>query len=220
MNRFISLAAAGAVTVSMLAGTAGAQNFAPNAFTDVPTNHANYEAIEHLRKNNVLKGYTDGTFKAERRISRAEFVTLITNPYILDTEQLNNCLTEELAEDDKTVFFSDVRRDMWYADEVCLAKIKKLIDGYPDGTFRPGRYVSFVEAAKIIAGTFSLQTNVEPTGEQWYRGYVEKLDELNAIPMSVSTFAEKLTRGEMVEILYRLKTSTTNKSSKTYGNLR
>lgn len=218
--RYRSLLAAGAICAQLAAPLAGAQNFAENPFSDVPPSHANYEAIEHLRKNNVLKGYTDGTFKPEARINRAEFVKLITNPYILDTERLNECLEEELDENDTTVFFPDVRRDSWYAAEVCLAKVKKLINGYPDGTYKPGEYISFVEAAKIIASTFAFQTTTDPADEKWYRPYVEKLDEVNAIPTTISTFAGKITRGEMAEMLFRLKTNNTTKSSKTYGNLR
>lgn len=218
--RHRSLIAAGALCAQLLAPIAHAQNFAENPFTDVPTSHANYQAIEHLRTNNVLKGYTDGTFKPEARINRAEFVKLITNPYILNTEELNGCVDKHIGENDMTVFFPDVRRDSWYAAEVCLAKVSKLINGYPDGTYKPGEYISFVEAAKIIASTFAFQTTTDPTDERWYKPYVEKLDEENAIPTTISEFAGKITRGEMAEILFRLKTNNTTKASRTYSNLR
>lgn len=197
-----------------------AQLFAPDPFTDVPESSPYHEAIEHLRTNNVLKGYQDGTFRPEARINRAEFVKLIANPYILDTARLNECLNEELDEDDQTVFFPDVRRDSWYAREVCLAKVKQLIDGYPDGTYRPGEYISFVEAAKILGNTFVMQTNPEPNDERWFMPYVNKLSEVRAIPTSIRTFDQTLTRGEMAEMLFRLKTQSTNRPSRTASQIR
>lgn len=195
--------------------TVSAQLFAPNPFTDVPENSPYFEAIEHLRTNNVLKGYEDGTFRPDARVNRAEFVKLIANPYILNTERLNECLNQELEEDETTVFFPDVRRDSWYAREVCLAKTAQLIDGYPDGTYRPGAYISFVEAAKILGNTFVMQTNPEPGDDRWFMPYVNKLSEQRAIPTSIRHFDQTLTRGEMAEMLFRLKTNTTNRPSRT-----
>lgn len=212
-------ASAALLSTVLTVTAASAQTFAPNPFSDVPEKSPYYTAIEYLRNNNVLKGSTDGTFRPDARINRAEFVKLITNPFILDTQQLHQCLNEELEEDDQTVFFSDVRRDSWYAAEVCLAKIRRIIDGYPDGTFRPGDYTSFVETAKILANTFAFQTNPEPGDEQWYEAYVEKLSENRAIPTSIRTFDQTITRGEMAEMLWRLKTNTTNRPSKTSSQI-
>jgi len=218
-NRILAAAATLGVALSPIMASAET-TFSTDPFTDVPENSQYYTAIEYLRTNNVLKGYEDGTFKPEARINRAEFVKLIANPFILDTQRLNDCMTEEMDEDDQTVFFPDVARDSWYAREVCLAKTKKLISGYPDGTFQPGQYISFVESAKIIVSTFALQRDPEPENEKWFMPYVEKLSEVRAIPTTVSTFDQTITRGEMAEMLYRLKTNTTNRASKTSGQLR
>ena len=78
--------------------------------------------------------------------------------------------------------------------------------------------VFFVEAAKISTRVFALDVATE-TGD-WYRPYVERLDELNAIPTTVSRFAQELTRGEMAEIVYRLKTDDRTKTSMSYGDLK
>lgn len=217
---FIRSLTAASITLSMVAGTAAAQQFATNPFTDVESSHANFEAIEHLRMQNVLKGYIDGTFQPDRRISRSEFVKLIANPYILDTEGLGSCITENMAEDRQTVYFPDVPRDSWFASEVCLAKTKKLIDGYPDGTFKPNDYINFVEAAKIVVNTFVLQTNPEPENEQWYRKYVDALAERKAIPMSITAYDTTISRGDMAEMLFRLKTHNETKPSRSLSTIK
>jgi hypothetical protein len=216
-NRYSLVPAA--LALALTAQSVGAQGlFAKDPFTDVPANHAQHEAVEYLRKNNVLRGYPDGTFRPDQRINRAEFVKLITNPFILDTTRMNECIAANTDEGDTTIFFPDVARDSWYAAEVCHAKDTELIDGYPDGYFRPGNYILFVEAAKILSNTFAFQTDQEP--EVWYGPYVKKLDELNAIPTSIDRYDHTLTRGEMAEMLFRLKAQRTDKASRASGQIK
>lgn len=189
-------------------------------FSDVSASSTHYTAIEYLRQQKVLKGYTDGTFRAEARINRAEMVKLIANPFILDTSRLNECLTANVAVDTMTVFYPDVSIDTWYAAELCLTHTKKIISGYPDGTFQPGNYVNFVEAAKIIVGTFALQTDTDDTDQRWFIPYVNVLSKHSAIPTSINTFDQVITRGEMAEIMYRLKADKVNLASKTTAQIK
>lgn len=167
----------------------------------------------------MLKGYLDGTFKPDTRINRAEFVKFIVNPLILDANNLSACLRTHVPDPLQTVFFPDVRKDAWYATEVCFAKVSHLIDGYPDGTYRPASSINFVEAAKIISNVFSLQIENDETGEFWYRPYVRRLSELHAIPVTIKRFDQKLTRGEMAEIVYRLKADREDKASASFSGI-
>ncbi len=199
-----------------------AQNttFSQKPFTDVPANSPYFQAIEYLRTQNVLKGYLDGTFKPDHSINRAEFVEFIINPLMMDTNNEGNCLKENVADTAKTVFFSDVSTDAWYAVHVCFARMQHLINGYPDGTFRPAASINFAEAAKIIASVFSVDMANPTTGEFWYRPYVQSLSNLHAIPVGITRFNQTLTRGEMAEIVYRLKVNETQKASVNISDLR
>ena len=194
--------------------------FSKNPFTDVPSNSTYFQSIEYLRTQNVLKGYLDGTFRPNTRINRAEFVHFVSNPFILDTNNMSACLKENVSSAASIVFFSDVSKDSWYAVDVCFSKTKDLINGYPDGTYRPANPINFVEAAKIISNVFSLNEEKNDTGEFWYRPYVQRLSDLHAIPVSITRFDQTMTRGEMAEIVYRLKVSATDKPSTTINNLR
>lgn len=194
--------------------------FTQQPFSDVPTTSPNYEAVEYLRQNNVVRGYQDGTFKPDSRINRAEFLQLITNPFLINSTRLQECVREEMrGREMEYVFYTDVQKDDWFAPAVCLATVQQIINGYPDKTFRPANYVSFVEAAKIIGNVFSFSVTETP-GENWFEPYVRKLSERNAIPTSVSTLGETITRGEMAEMIYRLKTNTTTKQSRAAEALR
>jgi hypothetical protein len=189
-------------------------------FSDVPQSRSDYEAIEYLRQQKVLKGYEDGTFRPDTRINRAEMVKLIANPYILDTGRLNDCLTENMDDDDMTVFYTDVRRDTWYAAELCLAHTKTIVSGYPDGTFQPSNNLNFAEAAKIIVGTFALQTDTHPDDERWFIPYVDALSERGAIPTSIDRFDDVINRSEVAQIMYRLKADMENEPSRTTSQLK
>ncbi|PIQ76166.1 hypothetical protein COU78_01245 [Candidatus Peregrinibacteria bacterium CG10_big_fil_rev_8_21_14_0_10_49_24] len=196
-------------------GSAFAQNttFSLQPFTDVAVNNPNYEAIEYLRTQNVVKGYLDGTFKPNMIINRAEFVEFIINPFILDTNGMGNCVSANTPSSTTKVFFSDVSKGAWYAENVCFAKIKKLIDGYPDGTFHPADSINFVEAAKIISNVFTLSIGAYQTGEFWYRPYVQSLSDLHAIPANIRRLNQTLSRADMAQIVYRLKVDATEKIS-------
>src|SRR3990167_6533434 len=209
MNR-VSLKAgaiAASLFASMFASTAALAQpapFAQDPFPDVPASHANFDAIEYLRKNNVLRGYQqDGTYKPDRRMTRAEFIKLVTNPFLMDVERLNDCIKETDPPETK-IFFTDVRKDDWFAPEVCHAKITELIDGYPDGTFKPNHYINFAEAAKILSNAFALQTETDPSNQRWYQPFVRKLGELRAIPTTIERMDHEITRGEMAEMVYRI----------------
>lgn len=220
---------AAVVSLFALVGSALAQPvpFTQDPFEDVPESHPHYEAIEYLRKNNIVRGYAEQgdptpestTFKPDNRINRAEFVQLATNPFFLSDDQGNDCVAKNFPGESTFVVFTDVMRSVWYAQPVCVANIKDLVNGYPDGTFKPGAYINFVEVAKILANLFVLNTTEEP-GENWHEPYVNAMGERNAIPMSIYGLNSMMTRGEMAEMLFRLKTQNTTKSSKTAAQLK
>ncbi len=181
-------------------------------FADVPRSSPYFEAVEYLRTNDVLLGYMDGTFHLNRRISRADFVHLMTNPLFLHGRQ-DNCVLENTTERQSTVFFHDVPKTAAFAADVCVASVNDLVHGYPDGNFRPQRPVSFVEAAKVIARVFSVDVRRDsaPT-DNWYTVYVDVFTGMGAVPPGIDTnsqraLARPITRGEMAWMIYRVSQS-------------
>lgn len=49
------------------------------SFPDVPTNHWAAEAVETLHANDVIKGYPDGEFKGDQKMSRYEYAEMLYN---------------------------------------------------------------------------------------------------------------------------------------------
>ncbi len=176
------------------------------AFVDIEMDHVNFEAIEFTKSEGIVQGYDDGSYRPEQKINRAEFVKIIIESNYTDSE-IKACIDTD---------FPDVKSGEWFHPYVCLAKKKGLIGGYPDGTFRPADNISFVEAAKIISNSFGFTAGQD---EIWYKPFVLNLSDKFAIPDSVVSFDYKITRGEMAEMIWRLKNNIKDKPYKSYSDL-
>lgn len=194
------------VILSAMMFSIGASAIHPeeDVFSDVDSGDENYTAIMYLKDATVVVGYDDGTYKPEAEINRAEFLKIVMEAYGHDTEGLGNC-------------FTDVT-DQWFAPYVCKAKEMGIVSGYSDGYYKPDRDINFAEASKIVAEAFRLTADVSDP-DNWYHQYVISLELLAAIPTSVDSFSKNITRGEMAEIVYRIKAEKTTLTSNTYVSI-
>lgn len=183
-----------------------------NPFDDVDESYAYCEAIEFFKEKGIISGYSDSTFKPNNTINRAEFVKIISS-FVYGNEAINECMLT--TEDWKT--FSDITINDWYAKFVCAAKSFKLVNGYSDGTFKPQNNINFTETSKILSIAFELKLNGDK--EPWFKQYVDAVATKNAAPLSVDSFDQDMTRGEVTEMLYRLYKQDSSKASETYNSL-
>ena len=174
-------------------------------FTDVDASLAQGKAIVWMRDHNIASGYPDGSFKPERTINRAEFTKIIVGA-VHDATEINACpLLSSVSP------FPDVSMDDWFMPYTCSARRFGIMDGYPDGTFRPAQDVNSAESAKIVVSAFGLTStetpwpaNRSPEGAGWYQPFMDALNTLGALPASTQDPAHLLTREEMAEIVYRV----------------
>ena len=87
-------------------------------------------------------GYPDGTVQPNGQITRAEATTIFFR--LLTDESRDANLT-------KTNRYADVAADAWYNTAVSTMTKAGIVDGYPDGTFRPDAPITRAEMAKIIS---------------------------------------------------------------------
>jgi len=169
--------------------------FPPLALASFPdvTNETQYApAILSLTEKGILNGYGDGTFGPEKTLTRAELLKIVleSNPdFDVSSFQGNlHC-------------FPDVESSAWYAPYVCSAKEGGIIEGFPDGTMKPNKEVSFVEAAKILVEEMGLEKM--QGDDYWFEGYVKTLFKYQAVPSdTVKYFEQLLTRGEMSSMVW------------------
>jgi len=118
----------------------------PAVFPDVPGSHWAVSYIENLVTRGILAGYTDGTFKPNNTITRAEFAKIVAVAKGLGTATGSS--------------FSDTAGH-WAAGYIEAVKAAGIIDGYENGTFRPNNNITRAEIAKIVvaAAGFAIDTS-------------------------------------------------------------
>lgn len=106
------------------------------AYTDVPAGAWYRTAIATLSAMGVLKGYSDGTFRPNAPITRAELSTVAVRFFP----------TSSAA---STGSFSDISGH-WAQAAIRAAVQLGIVHGYPDGTFRPNRNITRAETIQMI----------------------------------------------------------------------
>ena len=129
-----------ALAVVMIFGLVSV-GFAAAEFPDIE-DHKYASSIEKLATLEVIQGYPDGTFKPDDRVKRSEFAKMIV--VMLGLEE-----TAELFEGMATVF-PDVPGSHWASGYITVAHSLGIINGYPDGTFKPEKDITYHEALKMI----------------------------------------------------------------------
>ncbi len=120
--------------------------------------------LETDKHNAFLSGYPDGSFLADKNMTRAEVAQMFYS-LLLDK---NVTITKS---------FSDVPTDAWYAKAVNTLSSLGMLGGYPDGTFRPDAPITRAEFAAIAlafaydpASASCSYTDV--SANAWYYTYV------------------------------------------------
>lgn len=174
------------------------------SFSDVSEGYRYYSAITYLQENGVIQGYSDGTFKPDQDVTRAEALKIIL---------LGNGI--EVSESDTyDLPFSDLADDTWYLPYVSRGYELGIVNGYTDGTFKADQNVNLAEALKMItlAGDVSLPTvSEDPYADVasgvWFSKYVLYAKNLNLIEPKDDGFLhpeQTVSRAELSEIIYRL----------------
>ncbi len=106
-------------------------------FSDVPSTHWAFEAIQKAEKAGIMIGYPDGTFHPEEAVTRAEMTKLLYR------------MVEKIYSGGES--FADVPGDHWAKEEIAALAQMGVLTGYPDGTFRPDKKINRGEAAVILS---------------------------------------------------------------------
>lgn len=111
-------------------------------FSDMPSSPEAQNAIENAVKNGIISGYTDGTFKPDAYITRAEMASIITRA----------C---GATADGNISSFGDVSPDKWYYSSVAKAYEMGALSG-SDGKMNPDNFITFQECFTVLSNVFDL----------------------------------------------------------------
>lgn len=106
--------------------------------------------IEVLAGKGIINGMSEGVYGPSSKLTRAQFVALITRMYQLDASQDSP--------------FDDVAADAWYVQDVAAAYQNGIINGVSETEFAPNNTITRQEAAKVIVNVLK------------YLGYKEEAD--------------------------------------------
>ncbi len=170
-------------------------------FADINTRHPNYEAIKYLKDHNVVGGYSDGTFKPDKTVNRAEALKMLMTAFNVGVGGHSE------------VNFTDVDNNAWYAASLGSAVAMGIVNGYADGTFKPANTVNRAEYLKILLKANDIEPNSEITQpyddvtlDQWFAGYAFLANKMNLLqPATNFRPADSMTRAGVAETIYRMK---------------
>ena len=114
-----------------------------SSFTDVPSSHSAYEFISAAYDAGILSGYSDGTYRPNANITRAQIAIMVTRAF-------------NLSHSGKEVSFTDVPDG--YAPKRFIETLAShgVINGYSDGTFRPNNQTTRAQFSIMIYNALNL----------------------------------------------------------------
>ena len=114
-------------------------------FGDVKEDADYYEHVNELFERGFVNGYSDGFFKPMGLLTRAEAAKILALNLGLDT-------TKSFS-----YSFKDVPRNNWAYPYIAALKEAGIIDGYPDGSIKPGDSITRSQMAKMLVIGYDLQ---------------------------------------------------------------
>lgn len=144
------------------------------SFSDLEGHWAE-DIVLSLAEDGIIDGYSDGTFKPDLSISRAELLKV-------SFEAFDEILPETFGSEviSKQNPFSDINSGDWFYKYVTFGAYHYVVNGYDDGTFRPDQDVTRAEAVKIILLSTGLDlplktpysTFSDVPNDAWYKHFV------------------------------------------------
>ena len=190
-KRILTWLLAVSMLASLLTVPAGAAN--ATRFSDVADNYT-ATAIETLRLMGVLDGYSDGTFRPNAALTRAQFCKMAV--YAMDG-------SEELGRYSTVTIFPDVKPSFWASSYINMAAKKGIIAGFADGKFKPNQTVTAGQAVTILMRGLGYKD--ENMGGVWPQGYMAEAKTCGLLKSTGITSAySALTRGQAAKLFLNL----------------
>jgi len=214
MKKFLSAV----LMAIMLTGSATAATYSSvgdSGFSDVTPFDRYYDSIKWMGQEDIIDGFSDeanlGKFGPEQCVRRGEFLKMLFE-------------LREVPLTESSVRFSDVKSSNWFYNYVGTAVNRGTAKGIEGtGKFEPIRCVTRAEALKMAIEEFHNEVPdyrkyawrmADVSDTDWHKDYVDYAVSSNIIPTYHITYGSSgalfdpngaLTRGEVAELLYRLR---------------
>ncbi|WP_164985005.1 S-layer homology domain-containing protein [Ammoniphilus sp. CFH 90114] len=137
-------------------------------FRDIASHWAKKDILA-MKDRELLRGYSDDTFRPGQQITREEVATLLTQALRFDIK--------------KDGGFKDVSASRWSFPYVSTISVYGMMKGYPDQTFRPAHPITRAEFAAALARSFAVtpkngtESSFSDIHQHWAREDIVKLQQ-------------------------------------------
>ena len=154
MKKFLSLALALVMTMSLVTISAGAKDFTDSSKITYS------DAVDVMSAIKVVDGYAEGDFRPTNTLTRGAAAKIICNMILGPTTA--GALPTSVAP------FKDVPAGSTFAGYIAYCSQKGIINGYSDGTFRPSGTLNGYAFMKMLLGALGYDGSIEGfTGANW-----------------------------------------------------
>lgn len=123
----------------------------------------NKEAINVVNNLGIVTGFPDGSFKPEENVNRAQFAAMITRALGTPESALAGL---------SSTSFKDVAGYQWAVKYLAFCEGKKIMNGYGDGTVRPGNTITPAEAVAMTLRAVGYTPNSAALVGTWPSNYI------------------------------------------------
>lgn len=106
--------------------------------------------MDRLVNQGIISGISDTQFDPSGNVTRAQLCQTL---FAMENKPERKAAGNP---------FTDVKAGKWYTDAVLWAMDKKLVTGYPDGTFKPDQTITREQAAVILQKYTEIHLGSDP----------------------------------------------------------
>lgn len=171
------------------------------------TDHWANKQIKIAKKLNLVSGYPDGTFQPNKKVTRGDFVIMISRIFDIPAANYN------------TTYLKDIS-DHYAKSYIISLNNLGIIGGYEDQTFRPNKEITRAEVVTILAKLidFNKTSNTSSSGftdtnRHWAEANIKKIASIGIISgRGDGRFApnDNTTRAEAIHLLLKTLSLNTN----------
>jgi len=169
-----------------------------NAFAALPGDVKGqpYEnAVSVLMEKGIITGDTDGNYHPNAELTRAQACTIIV-------KAMNPPAADLIVIDSEKASFNDLAGYGWSQGYIAYAVKKGVTNGYPDGSFKPGKNVTTNELVTMLLRAAGYSD--EELGGTWPKNYMDKAAELGILASMPDPLPANATKWMAAELTFSL----------------
>jgi hypothetical protein len=132
--------------------------FQVSTFPDVPFGSWACDEVDACVEAQIVSGYPDGLYQPSAQVTRDQMAVYVSRALAGGDSNV--------PEPTQDPGFSDVSAGHWAYRHIAYAVAAQVVQGYPEGDYRPSQPVDRAQMAVYVA-----RSMVDPTGEEGLAGY-------------------------------------------------